>query len=348
MSADVSDPAQMQACLSSARQRFGSIDGVIHAAGTPGGGLIQLGTPEASAQVLAPKVEGTSVLMSLLADAPPDFVVLCSSITAILGGPGQADYCGANACLDAFAHVQAIDHRRPRVISVNWDVWQEVGMAVNTPVPYHLRAEREDHIRNGILPTEGPSGVNQTAIARPCRWRTVPSRPTAPAGSGSAARSTWPPSDATAAGRSASGRGPCPPPRATSPTAPAASTTTVTDRARRGARDRPGQGGDASRGCSPPASPAAARRCADGPARGDPGRQESQRHRHRDPPPLQPSPESLRPRSSRPRTASGKQPRRPAASVAGAPPGYTGRGPPAPARAAGPPPRRSPGRGPGR
>ena len=155
MSADVSDPAQMQACLSSARERFGSIDGVIHAAGTPGGGLIQLGTPEASAQVLAPKVEGTSVLMSLLADAPPDFVVLCSSITAILGGPGQADYCGANACLDAFAHVQAIDHRRPRVISVNWDVWQEVGMAVNTPVPYHLRAEREDHIRNGILPTEG-------------------------------------------------------------------------------------------------------------------------------------------------------------------------------------------------
>src|SRR5207253_2486654 len=34
-----------------------------------------------------------------------------------------------------------------------------------------------------------PSGPNQTAIARPCRWRTVPSRATVPAGSGSPNRS---------------------------------------------------------------------------------------------------------------------------------------------------------------
>jgi malonyl CoA-acyl carrier protein transacylase/NAD(P)-dependent dehydrogenase (short-subunit alcohol dehydrogenase family) len=153
--ADVSDPEQMRACLGTARARFGAIDGVIHAAGTPGAGMIQLRTPEASGHVLAPKVEGASILMSLLADAPPQFVLLCSSITGILGGPGQADYCGANACLDAWARVRPAGGRGPRVISVNWDVWQEVGMGVTTPVPRDMRAEREEYIRNGILPSEG-------------------------------------------------------------------------------------------------------------------------------------------------------------------------------------------------
>ncbi len=153
--ADVCDLEQMRACLSAARARFGSIDGVIHAAGTPGGGMIQLRSREASADVLAPKVEGTSVIMSLLSGMPTDFVLLCSSVTGVLGGVGQADYCGANACLDAFARVRPTGENGPRVISVNWDVWQDVGMAVNTPVPRALRAEREEYIRNGILPAEG-------------------------------------------------------------------------------------------------------------------------------------------------------------------------------------------------
>jgi NAD(P)-dependent dehydrogenase (short-subunit alcohol dehydrogenase family) len=155
VAADAADAVQMRSCLATASTRFGTIDGVIHAAGLPGGGIIQLRTPEASAEVLASKVEGTSILMSLLADTPPDFVLLCSSITAILGGPGQADYCGANACLDAFARSRPAGRRAPRVISVNWDAWQEVGMAVNTPVPRAARSEREQYIRNSILPAEG-------------------------------------------------------------------------------------------------------------------------------------------------------------------------------------------------
>ena len=44
VSADVSDEQQMRAAIATAQQRFGAIHGVIHAAGVPGGGIIQLKT----------------------------------------------------------------------------------------------------------------------------------------------------------------------------------------------------------------------------------------------------------------------------------------------------------------
>ena len=45
---------------------YGAINGVIHSAGVPAGGLIQLKTPETVEPVLSPKVKGTMVLDSLL------------------------------------------------------------------------------------------------------------------------------------------------------------------------------------------------------------------------------------------------------------------------------------------
>ena len=52
------DEAAMRAVVDQARARFGRIDGVIHAAGIAGGGMIQLKTPEVADAVLAPKVTG--------------------------------------------------------------------------------------------------------------------------------------------------------------------------------------------------------------------------------------------------------------------------------------------------
>ncbi|HZF08187.1 MAG TPA: amino acid adenylation domain-containing protein [Thermoanaerobaculia bacterium] len=127
--ADVADEAAMRRVLDAVCRRFGRIDGAIHAAGLPGGGLMQYRSLEAAAAVLAPKVEGTQVLAALLADLAedaPDFLVLCSSLNALAGGLGQADYTAANAFLDAFA--QSCSGELP-VVSINWDAWQGVGMA---------------------------------------------------------------------------------------------------------------------------------------------------------------------------------------------------------------------------
>jgi len=126
--ADVASLRQMRTAVERARARFGTIHGVIHAAGLPGGGVIQFKTREAAAEVLAPKVAGTLVLDALFADEPLDFLLLCSSTFALQGGVGRVDYCAANAFLDVYAR-HCDGSRAGYTVAVDWDGWAEVGMA---------------------------------------------------------------------------------------------------------------------------------------------------------------------------------------------------------------------------
>jgi NAD(P)-dependent dehydrogenase (short-subunit alcohol dehydrogenase family)/acyl carrier protein len=159
-SADVADEEQMRAVIEATHQRFGQINGVIHAAGIAGGGLLQLKTPEMAASVMAAKVRGTLVLENLFKDENLDFLVLCSSMSAILGGLGEVDYCAANAFLDAFAHYHSSRYGIP-TISINWDVWQEAGLAVNTLAPLGLAKQRAESIKQGILNSEGAAAFGR-------------------------------------------------------------------------------------------------------------------------------------------------------------------------------------------
>ena len=133
VSADVTSVEQMRAVVAGALERFGQLDGVIHAAGVAGGGLIQLRELEDAARVLAPKVAGARALEAACENLELDFFVLCSSLAAVVGRPGQADYCAANAFLDAFAQAA---HARGAAftVSVNWGEWQQVGMAAGNPL----------------------------------------------------------------------------------------------------------------------------------------------------------------------------------------------------------------------
>ena len=152
--ADVTHLERMQEVITQVHERFGTIHGVIHAAGIAGGGSIHQKSQEAAEHVLAPKVKGTVVLNTIFRDTKLDFFVLCSSLASFLGGFGQVDYCGANAFLDAFAHYNSSQCNR-FTVSINWDVWQEVGMAVNTEVPLDLVRLRKEDIGQGILPKDG-------------------------------------------------------------------------------------------------------------------------------------------------------------------------------------------------
>ncbi|MGL5939577.1 MAG: SDR family NAD(P)-dependent oxidoreductase [Waterburya sp.] len=151
LTADVCDRAQMEQAIARALERFGMLNGVIHAAGVAGGGIIQLKTPQIAEKVFAPKVVGTLVLNEVLQTIDLDFLVLCSSLTSIVGGFGQADYCGANAFLDAFARCHS---SHCQTVAINWDAWQEVGMAVNTDVPTELKQWQADNLKHGLLSTE--------------------------------------------------------------------------------------------------------------------------------------------------------------------------------------------------
>jgi len=128
VTADVADRAGMEAVRDLIRARWGTVHGIIHAAGVKGGGLIARQERDIAAGVLAPKIRGTLLLAELFPPRDLDFCVLCSSLAATLGGLGQADYSAANAFQDAFAFSEPSG----RTISIAWDTWKDTGMAVDT------------------------------------------------------------------------------------------------------------------------------------------------------------------------------------------------------------------------
>jgi acyl transferase domain-containing protein/thioesterase domain-containing protein/acyl carrier protein len=136
--ADVARRDEMKQAVRLAHQRFGAINGVIHAAGVIEDSPLMIKTRESAARVLEPKIKGTLVLNEVLRDQPLDFFVLFSSVSALIPPAGQVDYAAANAFLDAFA----TSRRDPRVISINWGLWRDVGMGARTIPPHPLLQRR--------------------------------------------------------------------------------------------------------------------------------------------------------------------------------------------------------------
>ncbi|HEV2707210.1 MAG TPA: SDR family oxidoreductase [Pyrinomonadaceae bacterium] len=160
--ADVGDLEQMASVIAEARERFGRIDGVFHTAAITGGGMIQLKTPQAVEAVFRPKVLGTLVLQTLLKDAPPDFFVLFSTTLSLTGVFGQADYCAANAFLDAFARAQTAAGQT-LTLAVNWNLphwenWQEAGLAGASAFQTQFAEMREAY---GVTAEEGVEAVRR-------------------------------------------------------------------------------------------------------------------------------------------------------------------------------------------
>jgi NAD(P)-dependent dehydrogenase (short-subunit alcohol dehydrogenase family)/acyl carrier protein len=129
LTGDITNRDDVARVVSEVRARFGRIGGVFHAAGVLDDGLMQIKSDESALGVLRPKVHGTLLLEEMLADDPPDVLMLFSSFSAVLGLQGQVDYVAANAFLDAFALRPASGPTR--VISANWCAWRDVGLAVS-------------------------------------------------------------------------------------------------------------------------------------------------------------------------------------------------------------------------
>ncbi|GJD16866.1 beta-ketoacyl synthase [Rivularia sp. IAM M-261] len=159
ISADVANYEQMQSVITQSIEKFGQINGVIHAAGIAGGGVIQLKTQDIASKVLAPKTRGTIVLDQVFQNINLDFLVLCSSTSSILGEFGQVDYCAANAFLDVYANNAYKSGLL--TVSIDWDTWQEVGMAVETVIPDTMKHVREEELEEGIMPQEGIDAFNR-------------------------------------------------------------------------------------------------------------------------------------------------------------------------------------------
>jgi NAD(P)-dependent dehydrogenase (short-subunit alcohol dehydrogenase family)/acyl carrier protein len=125
--ADVAQTQAVADVIKEIEQTMPPLCGIIHAAGLlDDSSLLQL-TREQFERVTAPKIEGTWNLHMLTQQMPLDFFILFSSVTALLGTPGQGNYAAANAFLDALAQYR---HALGQpALSLNWGPWSEVGLA---------------------------------------------------------------------------------------------------------------------------------------------------------------------------------------------------------------------------
>lgn len=153
IAADTADAAAMRQLLAAVRAQYGPIYGVVHAAGIAGSGMMQTKSREQALAVLAAKVQGTAWIREILPTADLDFVLLCSSISAVIPSVGLSDYAAANAYLDGFA-ADNDDPGGTRVLSVNWDTWRDVGMAVQMELPAGFAHLRDDNLKHGIRSAE--------------------------------------------------------------------------------------------------------------------------------------------------------------------------------------------------
>ncbi|HEY1918715.1 MAG TPA: SDR family NAD(P)-dependent oxidoreductase [Streptosporangiaceae bacterium] len=129
LAADVGVPGELRAALTSCREHYGALHGIVHAAGVPAGGMVARHTPAQAVKVLAPKVLALGPLAELTgpdtpAELRPELLVLYSSAITAFGGIGEADYCAANTVVDAYGAALAATAPSTRVITVSWGPWQ--------------------------------------------------------------------------------------------------------------------------------------------------------------------------------------------------------------------------------
>ena len=112
----------MRAAIERIHDRYGRLNGVIHAALYRGDyESVKDATRDHAEAHFRPKVHGLYALEQSLGDMPLDFCMLLSSTVSVLGG-NTPSYTAANLFMDAFA----CDRNRKshfHWLSTNWDRW---------------------------------------------------------------------------------------------------------------------------------------------------------------------------------------------------------------------------------
>ena len=83
-----------------------SLRGIIHAAGVVWAQALDAMDESSFREVLKPKVQGAWLLLRLTQPLKPDFFVLFSSCSAVLGASGLGHYAAANHFPDTLAHIR--------------------------------------------------------------------------------------------------------------------------------------------------------------------------------------------------------------------------------------------------
>ncbi|MEN5378518.1 type I polyketide synthase [Sphingobacterium kitahiroshimense] len=130
------------------------VDGVIHAAGIADFyGLISDRSNSNCSEIFKAKIFGTINLFKTFSNSQLDFFIFCSSNSSLFAPFGQVGYVAANTFQNFFALMK--DSKIP-LISLLWDSWKEVGMAVNARNRKSINQETKEYLDNiGMLNKDG-------------------------------------------------------------------------------------------------------------------------------------------------------------------------------------------------
>ncbi|HEX8617120.1 MAG TPA: SDR family NAD(P)-dependent oxidoreductase, partial [Thermoanaerobaculia bacterium] len=158
VAADVSKRDEVERLLAETRAQFGTLNGVIHAAGVLRDSLVRNKTADEMRAVFAPKVAGTLHLDDLTKHDPLDLFVTFSSLAAVAGNAGQCDYSFANHFMDSLAAQRELlrlrGTRSGKTLSVNWSLWADGGMKLDEQTALYFRKTL------GVSPLSAAAGLD--------------------------------------------------------------------------------------------------------------------------------------------------------------------------------------------
>ena len=166
--ADISNTKQLNKALYQIKLTLPALKGVVHCAGVTSDRAILQQDWDSFTEVLAPKTQGAWNLHCLTQEYDLENFILFSSAASLVGSSGQANYCAANAFLDALAHA-----RRSLglpAISINWGAWRNTGLAADTQITESLKQKGIGSIK----PTEGIEILEQLLLDNSVQVGVIP------------------------------------------------------------------------------------------------------------------------------------------------------------------------------
>ena len=127
---DVTSAPEVERLFATIAADLPPLRGIVHSAMVIEDSTVLQQSSEKFHRVMAPKVAGAWNLHTFSAHLPLDHFILFSSVSAVIGNPGQGSYAAANCFLDALAH-----HRRAQglpALAIDWGMLEDVGYVSRT------------------------------------------------------------------------------------------------------------------------------------------------------------------------------------------------------------------------